>query len=442
MKSLRHRLSLSLAASLIVLMAILAWLLVTIATQLAEEFSLSRLQHDGESLLSTLQIDAQGRPSLDNELIATIYHQPLSGHYYQIHAGQHESITSRSLWDNTLETTELAVGESRNWHQAGPGGQQLLLRAAAYMKSGQRVTITVAEDLTPHQQSIYRYSGAFLGLTLFVLAALLLIQHRIIRRSLQPLQQLAEELGQLEQGKIEKLTETVPLEVQPLVIEVNRLLTLMSQRLQRSRSAVGNLAHALKGPLHLLSRAASADTLPPPQAEELQQHTARLQQLIEHELKRARLAGSGSAAQRFDPGEELPPLVELLTQIYRDKALQIDSDYPDYPLTHIDRFDMMELLGNLLDNACKWAEQQVTCRIEVDNGITLSIEDDGPGVSPEQLEALTQRGSRLDESRPGHGLGLAIVKEITELYHGELRFSASPRLGGLAVTVRLNPQQT
>jgi signal transduction histidine kinase len=265
------------------------------------------------------------------------------------------------------------------------------------------------------------------------------VQHYIVRRSFQSLNAIKNELRQLEQGAIRQLICQAPLEVQPLVTEVNRLITLMDQRLQRSRNALGNLAHALKGPLNLITQICDNETLKqyPDIRNELLQHTKVLQQLIDHELKRARLAGTGGSGQYFQPQDELPSLEKLLQRLYEHKSLQIHHQYPDHALGDTDRNDMLELLGNLLDNACKWANNKVVYSIQQDQHITITVEDDGPGCSNEQLKILTQRGVKLDESVPGHGLGLAIVKDIVNLYNGEMQFDRSPELGGLRIIIKL-----
>ncbi len=439
MISLERRLQTALAVTVVTLMTLLGWLVLSITQQLFEEFALTRLQHDGETLLVALQFDASGQASLNNEQISAIYRQPLSGHYYQIYITSDEPITSRSLWDNRLDATPVNPGETRQWYSSGPDEQQLLLWAAGYSKQGKSFTVVVAEDITALRQSLYKYSFGFAALTLIALVVLLLLQKRIVRRSLQPLHRLSKELDQLERGEIEKLTDEVPQEIRPLVIEVNRLLDLMGQRLQRSRSALGNLAHALKGPLNLLTQLSdSSDVAQNPKLKnELQQYTSQLCELIEHELKRARLAGGGGAAQRFEAADEVPALIELLKRIYHDKEIMFDEEYPQGTIQHFDRNDLLELIGNLLDNACKWTSSRVSIQIRDEDGLTITVEDDGPGVAEEEISKLIQRGSRLDESLPGHGLGLAIVSEIVELYHGKIALSHSPELGGLKVNIKL-----
>ncbi len=438
--SLQRQLYISLTSSLILLMAIMSVILFTIAGQLTEQFVLTRLQHDGESLLGAVTIDEQGQIKIASDRLSIIYNRPLSGHYYQILVNDHAPQVSRSLWDTTLQADVVEPGEVSSWLTTGPDDQHLLIWSAGYIKQQHVITIIVAEDISPLQQTLTRYSSGLIGLTFVFLIMLLMIQRYIVRRSFLPLHKLSNEIAQLESGEIEQLTEQVPDEVRPLVGEVNRLLSLMGQRLQRSRTALGNLAHALKAPLNLLTQLADSEDVQalPELKQELKKYSGQLGQLIDHELKRARLAGSGGAAQRFEAANELPPLIDLLKRIYNDKSIEIETSYPQAAIQHLDRNDMMELLGNLLDNASKWAKHKIICRIEADDFVTVTVEDDGPGVSEEQLEKLTQRGSRIDESQPGHGLGLSIVKEIVELYDGVLILDCSPELGGLRVQASLS----
>jgi signal transduction histidine kinase len=439
--SLAHRLHLGLGLSLILLMGLIGWLIYDQNQRLVDDLVVTRLQHDGEGLLAALQFDAEGKVSLSEGSISAIYHQPLSGHYFLIMTEQDEVLRSRSLWDAELSSQKLATGEQRIRRIIGPSEQPLLMWAGGYRKAGQNITLMVAEDLSLLQTRLFENALLLLALTFIFLFLILFIQRRIVRDSFSPLRQLGREIEQLERGDIDQLTEAVPLEVQPLVVEVNRLLLVMGRRLERSRNALGNLAHALKGPLNLLTQLADDKETTATIKQELRQHTAALQQQIEHELGRARLAGSGSAGQRFNPAEELPALITVLERIYHDKKIKFDYKYTEPNLTNVDRHDLLELLGNLLDNAAKWAKARVRCSIEQNDAIYITVEDDGNGVSEQELTALTERGHRIDESQPGHGLGLAIVKEIVELYNGTLQLDRSPELGGLRVRLSLSPNQ-
>jgi signal transduction histidine kinase len=440
--SLEQRLHLGLGLSLILLLGLLGWLIYDQNQRLVDELVVSRLQHDAESILTALQFDAAGKASLSEGRLSSIYRQPLSGHYFLVLGKAGEVLRSRSLWDAELSGEKLAPGERRVRRIIGPGEQSLVLWSAAYLKAGHSVTIMVAEDISPLQHRLLQNALWLFAFTVIFLFVVLFIQRHIVRRSFAPLWKLGEEIKQLERGEVDKLTEAVPLEVRALVVEVNRLLAVMAHRLDRSRNALGNLAHALKGPLNLLGQLAdqrgTADSL----RQELHQHIDTLQQLIEHELVRARLAGSGGAGQRFNAAEELPGLISVLERIYHDKAIKFDCYYPQQNIYNIDRHDLLELFGNLLDNAAKWAKGHVRCSIEqTDEVCTIIVEDDGNGVSEKELDDLLQRGRRIDESLPGHGLGLAIVKEIVELYHGTLQLDRSPELGGFRVRLSLSPNQ-
>ena len=213
----------------------------------------------------------------------------------------------------------------------------------------------------------------------------------------------------------------------------------MAQRLERSRNALGNLAHALKGPLNLLVHYFDCDEDPanPTQKKQAKTQVERIRQLMERELKHARLVGRGSHAHLFNPHTELPDLVRVLLQVHRGKSLEINTHADKGAPAFGDREDMLELLGNLLDNACKWATSNVSCSLSGEERIRILVEDDGDGLSDTDIERLTQRGTRLDETIEGHGLGLAISKDIVKLYNGRIHFGRSTELGGLQVQIIL-----
>ncbi len=428
MASLQNRLNLNLGLTLALLMLSIWWLSSNAFTHISEKMIHSRLEHDGEALLAALQLTSPNRWQLKDSQVGHIYQRIFSGHYYQIQIGD-QQLRSRSLWDQLLNAANSS-------HIPGPDRQQLLVWRGEFLLNQQTVHISVAEDISPIHESVQHYSMLYAAACALALLILLLTQRWLITRSFRSLNQLSDELEALASGEKKQLSLQVPSEVKPLVNEVNRLLELLHQRLQRSRNAMGNLAHSLKHPLNLLMQLPSQQTLPQDIQQQLQQYTRQIQHLMDRELKRARLAGAGLPGQQFDAEQELPLLIDVLKRVYQDKPLHFELQLDCHQLIHADRNDMLELLGNLLDNACKWSHSTIRCHIDYRQGMRVQIEDDGPGCSDAKRDQLTQRGVRADENTPGSGLGLAIVKDIVELYQGSLELDRSA-LGGLNVTVRL-----
>ncbi len=425
MTSLKWRLTVGLLIGLVSVLLLFGVVVNVTIRYLSEDFVASRLGHDAESLLSGLSLE-KGRPILPPSGVDAIYERAYSGHYFLV-MGPEEPLRSRSLWDFQLQVDRVAPGEQRRQLMAGPGEQELLIRAAGYRLQGHAVTIAVAEDVSVIEGSLRRFNIGFGVLMLAAIAGIAAVQGAIVHRAFRPLEGVRQAMQRLESGEIERLPEGVPLEIQPLVGEVNRLLMILRRRVDRSRNALGNLAHALKGPLNLLLRATERN----PEAG-LEEAVTRIRSLVEHELRRARIVGSVSPGRRFRPAEELPAMVMLLQRVYEERALVLDWEAPRQLDLPYDRDDMLELLGNLLDNACKWAHHRVRVTLDARHFV---VEDDGPGREENELERMMQRGVRIDESMPGHGLGLSIVREITDSYGADLSFARSPSMGGLQVTI-------
>ncbi|MEJ2694030.1 MAG: sensor histidine kinase, partial [Candidatus Thiodiazotropha sp.] len=399
---------------------------------MTEDFVASRLNHDAEALLGSLVI-TPNRMKVRPGRVNQIYLQPFSGHYYVIRLEDGRQTTSRSLWDFQLDLPHLAAGESSRLYLEGPNGQQLLVWLSGYRKRDLEITVAVAEDVTPIAAMRERFLLNFALLSLGGLVLLLLLQRWVVRRSFRRLEPLRAEIQGLAESGGQRINERVPTEIRPLVREINHLLQLLTQRNERSRNALGNLAHALKGPLNLLGR--YFDRLSKQQRTEegilAANQAERIRLLIERELKRARMAGKGTPSQRFDPQQDMPDLIAVVRQVHQERAIKVDLQVdPQLPLFG-DREDIFELIGNLLDNAFKWAAASIRVRLWSDQGVHIQVEDDGGGLSDQDLQRLTQRGSRLDESVEGHGLGLSIALDIAKLYGGAIRFDRSPELHGL-----------
>jgi signal transduction histidine kinase len=405
--------------------------------QINEAYVYSRLERDMEALLGRVRVGAEGELRMRERRLSPVYAQPLSGHYFQIVSGDSPPLRSRSLWDETLPLTPLPPGEQRSERLDGPADQVLLVQTGGFIKGGHELTMQVAEDITPLDAQIRGFQALLIGIFLAVFLILLAAQRHIVRKALRRLDAVRDEVRLIGHGEREKLSENVPIEVRPLVQEFNRLLLLMSERIHRSRNALGNLAHALKAPLTLISAELQRGEQPAEQRESALEQTGRIRQLIERELRRARIAGGSLPGQQFDATEDVPALIETVQRLHTRHPLQIEAgELPERTLP-VDREDMLELLGNLLDNAGKWARRRVRLSVRAGRRLHVCVEDDGPGVSAEQIDRLTERGARLDESRAGHGMGLAIVRDIVKVYAGELTFDRSPELGGLRVSVEL-----
>jgi signal transduction histidine kinase len=446
-KSLQLRLGIALFISLICAVSVLWWQTKLSIRQLAEDNVAEHLEHDAEAILAAVHADSPATIALADTDIEPVYTKLYSGQYYWVASGG-QIIKSPSLGDNPLAVPTVAAGSRQRLYLSGPQQQPLLIVAFGYRKDDRPITVAIAEDLSPTFMLIAEFQRRVSMIAAVLLLVLVLVQIAILRKGFQPLAHLQKQLRALERGERSQIDTDVPLEVSALVGEFNRLLTVLDQRLQRSRNALADLAHALKTPLTVLQQLPREDAFRqhPELSEILIAQTTHMQRLMERVLKRARLAGSGRpAAAKFDTRQEIPALVQVLKNMYRDKNLTIRFSASSAGLLSVDREDMLELAGNLLDNACKWARSTIAIRLECNRAVCLIIEDDGPGVEESEIERLMQRGARLDESVSGHGLGLSIAKLIAEQYGGRLLLGRSKDLGGFcaeAILYTANSKQS
>lgn len=438
MRSLQRRLALWLTGSVLLVFAI-HWPAATYVPRLiAREFIAAHLAHDADVLISELLIDEAGRAFLEPHFAIPAYEVPLSGHYYTI-ATPVSRLRSRSLWDEDL-ASPVAPGNGTPlvMRQTGPRDQPVLVWTRTFELAGHSIQVVVAEELTGIEdqvRSLYLRIGV---VTLALLGVLLLMQGLLVRWTLRPLDRVREDCRRLAAGEVDRLSEDVPTEVQPLVEEVNHLLQVMGQRASRSRLALANLAHAVKTPLTVLTQALG-DAQDRAATNEVRHALERIHGAVTRELRLARLAGPSLGRPGFDAAAEVPALIGVLQQAYRGRQLSFEAEGLRPTAYRGDREDMLELLGNLLDNAAKWARSRVCLELAPGPGLCFAVSDDGPGVPEEGREQVTERGVRLDRSVQGHGIGLAVCREIVEQYGGTLALSRSARLGGLRVEVRLPP---
>ena len=295
--------------------------------------------------------------------------------------------------------------------------------------------------MKPVRSEFDRLTMRYTQVSVAMFVLLVILQIGIVRLALSPLRRVRADVSRLDRGEIVQLGDRVPAEVLPLVSEVNRLLALMSQRLHRSRESLGNLAHALKAPLTVLTHMAADQHVQrdPVLAGQMAEQLALLRSRIESELRRARMAGGRMPGAPLDLASEIESLVATLRKMYRDRNLDIECRMQPGIRFVGDREDLLELSGNLLDNACKWARSRVRVSVSERQGMVLTVEDDGPGCSPDELSRIALRGARVDENTSGHGLGLAIAKGVASSYGAQLHLGRSAELGGLEAKVIFPP---
>jgi signal transduction histidine kinase len=398
----------------------------------------TRLQHDADSLAAALSFGPQGELQVDTRQAGVVYGRPYSGHYFVLRSGG-QRIHSASFGQSPPFEPPRVDTESVS-RAGGPRGQPLLLLARPVdIGGGRHLTLAVAEDLTDLRRQLLEFRLLFFGASLAVLVGALALQTREIRHALRPLDSIRDAILQLHSGGRAVDISGAPTEIKPLVDEINRLMAFVEERLQQSRTSIGNLSHALKTPLAGLFRLLDDPRLAahPDLQQPLRQQAEAIHTRIDRELKRARLAGDQRTGTRFEPQAELPALVELLRRIHAHKALAIEWHAPEGVLP-FDREDLLELIGTLADNACKWAARRVVIDIRhAERELVIVVTDDGPGCPDDMLAMLGARGRRADESMPGHGLGLGIARDIVEAAGGRLAFGRSAALGGLEVIAHL-----
>jgi signal transduction histidine kinase len=429
--SILRTLTLGLAASVVGVLLVLGLVTQLLSERALRDIVRDGLEEDALAVLAAVQRQPEGQGfRVDSTLLLPAYQLPLSGRYYTVHVDG-QVLRSRSLWDE-----ELPPGLANGVLQALPVsalGEAVMLLQTPYRRHGTELVIEVATDMAPLLSRLRAIAGIVLLLALLATLLILLLQRWWLQRSLRPLVRTQAEVQELQAGRREQLSRTAPRELLPLIDELNRLLRHARDAMARSRHALGNLGHALKSPLGVLFVLAqrAEPELREPMLTELQ----RMQRRIGRELARARSAGELLSGARFEPQQDLPALLETLQRAHRRP---LELHWQAEPGTQpFEQDDMLELLGNLVDNAFKWARSRIDIRVERrGTELWLCVEDDGPGIAAGQREAMLQRGTRLDESVEGHGLGLGIVSDMVALYHGSLALDSSA-LGGLAVTLRL-----
>lgn len=401
-----------------------------------------------DQLAAQLVIDADGAPSLRNLLSDPRFTRPYSGLYWQVDllrpTVMQGALRSRSLWDVLLVVPQdlPADGELHAHRTEGPDGEPLRMIEQVLHPAEQpdmRLRIIVAANAALVDEPVDRFNRLLmiaLGVLAGGLALAALVQVRV---GLRPLARLREGLAAVRAGHSTAIEGRFPAEVQPLVEEFNAVLVRNAEVVERARTQAGNLAHAVRTPLTVLANAAtsSADQSGDPALARLvREQVALARTQVDHHLARARAAAAvGATGQRTPLRPVLEGLLRLMAKVHAERGLQLSLSSCDAALAFRgEAQDLQEMLGNLIDNACKWAARRVEISAEEDRGqLRICIDDDGPGLAEAVREAVFARGVRVDEHTPGSGLGLAIVRDLAQLYGGEVRLERAPAGGARAV---------
>jgi len=282
------------------------------------------------------------------------------------------------------------------------------------------------------------WAGILHSAILTAVAVTLLIAGLVyVGSGLSPLNALREKLARVREGRAKRVEGAYPAEVQPLVDDLNDLLANREAHVERALARAGDLAHGLKTPLAVLAQEADrADAAGHHElAQVIGQQVERMRRQVEYHLARARAAATDRTTEPLSLAEPIQALVRVMQRLYADRGISIDTQVASAHAVKIRREDLDEILGNVVDNACKWAKARVAIASEQrDTQMIITVDDDGPGLAAEMRDAVLQRGVRADEAAPGSGLGLAIVRDLVELSGGSIRLDQSP-LGGLRVTI-------
>ncbi len=448
--SLALRLFLSATFWTIAILAITAVILSGLYRRGVERAFDQRLEIYLRTVIADLASPEDSGGRFPSSLGEPLFELPLSGWYWQVvRVDEPDVRSSRSLWDGglpLLETLGVAAdaGGSRQGYVDGPEEQRLrVLERKIDLGGGGQFIVAIAGDAAELDGDKRAFDQA-LFFTFFILAAVLLLTTMFqVRFGLAPLKRISASLAAIRSGRAERLEGNFPEEIAPLARETNALLEANKEIVERARTHVGNLAHALKTPLSVVVNEA-AGRGNDPLAEKVREQADIMRDQVARHLERARLAarlsGIGSVTEVAPVAHALARTME---KIHHDRAIAIEVHADDKARFRGERPDLEEMLGNLIDNGCKWAKSRVCIETIVDQvpaaerpNLRIIVDDDGRGLSPTEREQVAKRGRRLDETKPGSGLGLSIVVELASLYGGALKLGSAPS-GGLRAELTL-----
>ena len=393
------------------------------------------------AMIGSAEVGMDGEVSFNRPLGDQRFLEPNSGLYWQISGKGHEDFPSRSLWDRSLKAqTDHADDNAPHVYDSNqfPGEPlRVMERSIILPGSDTKWWFTVAESRVELDNQIRRirsilaYSFLILGLGLIAMAWLQTWY------GLGPLRGVRRAIQRMRSTGANRVTDPLPIEVQPLVIELNSLLAHTERQAEEARTHAGNLAHALKTPLTVVMNAATAKA--PDLADTVIREAAVMRRQVDHHLARARAVGRRAVGQaRSNVAESVSAVLRAVTVLYEKTRFDLDGNRD--AVVAIERQDLDEVLGNLIENAAKYGGGSVFVTIDAVPGSALCeiwVEDDGMGIPEEDRGRLFDRGARLDTGKPGTGLGLAIVRDVAEIYGGNVELAESEDLGGVLVKLRL-----
>jgi signal transduction histidine kinase len=451
--SLALRLFLSATAWTVVILVITGIVLSSLYRHAVERAFDRRLGVYLRTLVADVASPDDDNGKFPSSLGEPLFELPLSGWYWQVtrlDPGKNELRASRSLWDGGLpHLQDLGVpagpGGAREGYVDGPEDQHLrLVERNIDLGDEGHYLVAVAGDASEITSETRSFDQA-LATTFVILAVVLLLTTMFqVRFGLAPLKRITDSLAAIRSGKAERLSGQFPEEIAPLARETNALIEANKEIVERARTHVGNLAHALKTPLSVVVNEASARGDDPLALKVKEQADIMRDQVARH-LERARLAARLTVVGSLtDVKPVVTALARTMEKIHHDRGIAIDVRAGEAVRFRGERADLEEMIGNLVDNACKWASSRVTIEVTreprsadlEDQILRIVVDDDGRGLSPSEREEAAQRGKRLDETKPGSGLGLSIVVELANLYGGELKLGAAPA-GGLRTELLL-----
>lgn len=409
----------------------------------AESTMQEDLQGQFYSLLALGELNDDGTIDMPDDLPDPRFSLARSGLYAQINDESGKAIWfSHSLLGNSMENTtpmRAAYRKFRFTHTHDGARVYLLSYGVGWENSsGQNklFTLHVAENLDGFFRQVNQFRRNLWVWLALAAAGLILVQGFILRWSLKPLRQVAEDLKMIESGQAESLTGSYPKELTGLTGNLNQLIKNSRSQLQRYRDSLGNLAHSLKTPLAVMQSISEKSSSEAELKKVTQEQVQRMSQLVHYQLNRAAAAGAAPLATPVAVQEIAEKILSALTKANSDKAVQTDVHISSDIRFFGNEDDLYEVMGNLLENAFKWCHHRV--EIEASNQdknlLNLSVSDDGPGIEKALYDEILKRGTRADETTPGHGIGLSIVADIVDLREGEITIGHSD-LGGARISI-------